>query len=80
MSRCAPSAIGRTLLRVFVAADLVAHCGRTMAGAFVSTLVLTDIASGWTECVPLLVREAQLVVDAVDQLRSAPGDRQRQRQ
>ena len=50
----------------FVEADLVAHCGRTMAGSFVSTLVLTDIASGWTECVPLLVREAQLVVDAVD--------------
>ena len=55
----------------FVEADLVAHCGRTMAGSFVSTLVLTDIASGWTECVPLLVREAQLVVDAVDQLRGA---------
>ena len=42
-----------------------------MAGSFVSTLVLTDIASGWTKCVPLLVREAQLVVDAVDQLRGA---------
>ena len=55
----------------FVEADLVAHCGRTMAGSFVSTLVLTDIASGWMECVPLLVREAQLVVDAVDQLRGA---------
>ena len=55
----------------FVEANLVAHCGRTMAGSFVSTLVLTDIASGWTECVPLLVREAQLVVDAVDQLRGA---------
>ena len=55
----------------FVEADLVAHCGRTRAGSFVSTLVLTDIASGWTECVPLLVREAQLVVDAVDQLRGA---------
>ena len=55
----------------FVEADLVAHCGRTMAGSVVSTLVLTDIASGWTECVSLLVREAQLVVDAVDQLRGA---------
>ena len=55
----------------FVEADLVAHCGRTMAGSVVSTLVLTDIASGWTACVPLLVREAQLVVDAVDQLRGA---------
>ena len=40
-----------------------------MAGSFVWTLVLTDVASGWTECVPLLVREAGAVVDAVDQLR-----------
>ena len=39
--------------------------------SFVWTLVLTDIASGWTECVPLLVREARLVVDALDQLRGA---------
>jgi hypothetical protein len=26
-------------------------------GSFVQTLVLTDIATGWTECAPLLVRE-----------------------
>ena len=50
-------------------ADLVAHCGDTVAGSFVHTLVLTDIASGWTECVPLLVREATLVVEALDRLR-----------
>ena len=55
----------------FVEADLVAQCGSSMAGSFVSTLVLTDIASGWTECVPLLVREAGVVVDAVDRLRGA---------
>ena len=55
----------------FVEADLVAHCGSSMAGSFVWTLVLTDIASGWTECVPLLVREAGVVVDAVDRLRGA---------
>ena len=30
---------------------------------------LTDIASGWTECVALLVREGALVVDAIDRLR-----------
>ena len=55
----------------FVEADLVAHCGSSMAGSFAWTLVLTDIASGWTECVPLLVREAGAVVDAVDRLRGA---------
>jgi hypothetical protein len=53
----------------FLEADLVAHCGESMAGSFVHTLVLTDIASGWTECVPLIVREATLIVDALEQLR-----------
>ncbi len=55
----------------FVEADLVAHCGGAMSGSFVWTLVLTDVASGWTDCAPLLVREARLVVDALGQLRGA---------
>lgn len=41
----------------FFEADLVAHCGGVMAGSFVHTLVVTDIASGWTDGLPLLVRE-----------------------
>lgn len=49
---------------------LVAHCGESMAGSAVHTLTLTDIASGWTECVPLLVREGNLVVESVSALRS----------
>jgi integrase-like protein len=53
----------------FVEADLVVHCGESMAGSFASTLVLTDIASGWTECLALLVREGSLIVDALKQLR-----------
>ena len=52
----------------FVEADLV-HCGESMAGSFASTLVLTDIASGWIECIALLVREASLIVDALERLR-----------
>lgn len=40
-----------------------------MAGSFVHTLSLTDVASGWTECVPLLVRESTLVIQAVEALR-----------
>lgn len=55
----------------FVEADLVAHGGETMAGSFAHTLVLTDIASGWTECVALLVRDGSLVVDALERLRVA---------
>jgi hypothetical protein len=36
----------------FVEADLVAHSGPVARGGFVQTLVLTDIATGWTECAP----------------------------
>ena len=54
----------------FVEIDLVAHCGDSLEGSFAHTLVLTDIASGWTECVALLVRESTLVADALDRLRT----------
>ena len=50
-------------------ADLVVHCGDTVAGRFVYTLTLTDIASGWTECVPLVVRECTQVTEAIEALR-----------
>lgn len=49
--------------------DLIMHSGPTMAGSVVSTLALTDVASGWTECVALLVREAGLVTEAIDAIR-----------
>ncbi len=49
----------------FFEADLVAHCGRYNAGSYLNTLVLTDVVSGWTECVALLVREQNLVVQAL---------------
>lgn len=50
--------------------DLVAHCGQALVGAFVHTLTLTDVASGWTECTPLLVREAALVCESLRALRA----------
>ena len=52
----------------FLEVDLVVHCGESMAGSFASTLVLTDIASGWIECIALLVREGSLIVDALERL------------
>ena len=48
--------------------DFVAHCGGSMSGAILHTLVATDVCSGWTECVPLLAREQSLVVAALDLL------------
>lgn len=51
-------------------ADLVAHCGTVVSGSFVQTLVLTDIATGWTECAALLVREQTLLTAVLHELRS----------
>ena len=53
----------------FFEADLVAHSGPTAKGSFVQTLVLTDIATGWTECAPLLVREQGLLTEVLSELR-----------
>jgi hypothetical protein len=36
----------------------------------VHTLTLTDVASGWTECVALVVRDGALVTAALEQLRT----------
>ena len=33
------------------------------------TLVVTDIASGWTELAPLLVREQTLLIDVLSEIR-----------
>jgi len=53
----------------FVEADLVARSGPVAKGSFVQTLVLTDIATGWTECAPLLVREQRLLTEVLSELR-----------
>ena len=49
--------------------DMVAHCGRSVAGNHVHGLVLTDIASGWTEAAAMVVREQTLVTLTVDEIR-----------
>ncbi|MBI2959227.1 MAG: transposase family protein [Betaproteobacteria bacterium] len=44
--------------------DLVEHCGGPKYdGNFVHSLVMTDIATGWTECLALVVREQSLIVE-----------------
>jgi len=47
-------------------ADLVAHGGTSVSGAFIQTLTMVDVATGWTECFPLIVREAALVVETIE--------------
>lgn len=53
----------------FTEADLVAHGGGSATGSYVHTLTITDIASGWTECAALAVRDSSLVVQGVTKLR-----------
>jgi len=53
----------------FVEADLVAHSGPTATGSFVQTPTLTDIATGWTERAPLLVREQNLLTEVLTEMR-----------
>lgn len=50
----------------FLEADLVAHCGTRAEGSYLYSLVLTDVATGWTECLPLLHRSQEAVLHALD--------------
>jgi hypothetical protein len=53
----------------FFEIDMVEHCGGSKTdGEFVHTLTLTDIASGWTECVSMRRRNQMLVIEAFDQV------------
>jgi hypothetical protein len=44
----------------FFEMDFVAHCGKTMSGSHLYSLVLTDIASGWIETAAMVLREQSL--------------------
>jgi hypothetical protein len=38
-----------------------------MAGSVVHTLVLADVATGWTECLPLIARDQAQIVEAMSE-------------
>jgi hypothetical protein len=75
--RCGPrpgrrvydDAVREALIVVWEVSDRIAHSGPVAKGSFVQTLVLTDIATGWTECAPLLVREQRLLTEVLSELR-----------
>jgi hypothetical protein len=53
----------------FFEIDMVEHCGGPKTdGDYVHTLTLTDIASGWTECVAMRVRDQMLVIEAFEKV------------
>lgn len=49
----------------FLEVDLVAHCGGRLQGSCLYTITLTDVATGWTECLPLLNRGREAVLAAL---------------
>ena len=49
----------------FTEIDLVVHCGTTTRGEYLHSLTVTDIATGWTECVALRNRGQQTVFQAL---------------
>lgn len=49
----------------FTELDLVAHCGMNASGDFVSTLNITDLATGWTESGAVLGRAQTRVLEAL---------------
>src|SRR6195256_3768489 len=50
--------------------DMVAHGGTSVAGLFIQTLTMVDVATGWTECLPLIARDGGLVVEAIKRAQS----------
>src|SRR5438874_5431756 len=54
----------------FLEADLVAHCGTNIEGGYLYTLTLTDVATGWTECLPLLHRSQEAALAALQRART----------
>jgi len=54
----------------FLEIDLVAHGGESTSGEYLHSLVLTDIATQWTECVALPNRGEQAVSTAIAHART----------
>jgi hypothetical protein len=54
----------------FCEVDMVAHAGTSAAGSFIQTLTMVDVATGWTECLPLVNRDGGLVVEAIKRSQS----------
>jgi len=53
----------------FMETDLVAHCGESTGGFYLNTLCAVDVASGWTECLPVWGKGQQRVRSAVHRMR-----------
>jgi hypothetical protein len=54
----------------FCEVNMVAHGGTSVTGSFIQTLTMVDVATGWTECRPLVTRDGSLVVEAMKDVQS----------
>jgi hypothetical protein len=54
----------------FCEVDMVAHGGTSTVGSFIQTLTMVDVATGWTECLPLVNRDGSLVTEAIQHSQS----------
>jgi len=53
----------------FFEIDLVAHCGDTTEGQYLNTLTMTDVWTGWTECLALPNKTQIAVSQAIQAVR-----------
>jgi len=53
----------------FMEVDLVAHCGEATEGFYLNTLCAVDVASGWTECLPVWGKGQERVGGAIHKIR-----------
>jgi len=53
----------------FLEVDLVAHCGESAEGFYLTTLCAVDVASGWSECIGVWGKGQHRVGAAVHQVR-----------
>jgi len=53
----------------FLETDLVAHCGESTESFYLNTLCAVDVASGWTECLPVWGKWQVRVRQAVHRMR-----------
>lgn len=53
----------------FLEADTVAHCGESVSGVYLQTLVLTDVYTGWVEPYCLSHKSEEEVLAALDEIR-----------
>jgi hypothetical protein len=63
--------VGTKPNRACLQVDLVAHCGGRLQGGCLYTITLTDVATGWTECLPLLNRGREAVLAALRRARAS---------